>query len=39
MLPPGPVLVESLIPASLRGVVIQAGRAADYDALLAGGVQ
>ena len=38
-LPPGPVLVESLIPASLRGVVIQAGRAADYDALLAGGVQ
>jgi len=38
-LPDSPVLLDSLVPASLRGFEVQAGRAADYDALLIGGVR
>jgi transposase len=38
-LPPRPVLLESVVPASLRGVEVEAGRAADYDQLLIGGVR
>ena len=33
-----PVLLHSLVPAALRGFEVEAGRAADYDALLAAGV-
>ena len=38
-LPHSPVLLDTLVPASLRGFDVQAGRAADYDALLMGGVR
>jgi hypothetical protein len=37
-LPVRPVLIESLVPAALRAVTVEAGRAADYDVLLTGGV-
>jgi transposase len=36
-LPDSPVLLDSLVPAPLRGFEVQAGRAADYDELLIGG--
>jgi hypothetical protein len=36
-LPDSPVLLDSVIPAPLRGIEVQAGRAADYDELLIGG--
>jgi len=36
--PPRPVLIDSLVPIALRTVVVEAGCAADYDLLLAGGV-
>jgi len=38
-LPHAPVLQDSLVPASLRSFEVQAGRAADYDELLMGGVR
>ena len=34
-----PVLLHSLVPAPLRGFEVEAGRAADYDTLLVGGVR
>lgn len=37
-IPAPPVLLQSLIPAPLRGFEVEAGRAADYDALLLAGV-
>ena len=36
--PARPVLAPPLIPEALRSVQVEAGRAADYDLLLAGGV-
>ena len=33
-----PVLLDAMVPASLRSFEVQAGRAADYDELLMGGV-
>jgi transposase len=36
--PTRPILLNSLVPAPLQGVEVEAGRAADYDALLATGV-
>jgi transposase len=38
-LPSQPVLCDIAVPASLRSFEIEAGRAADYDALLFGGVR
>lgn len=38
-LPPRPVLRDIAIPASLRSFEVEVGRAADYDALLLGGVR
>jgi transposase len=38
-LPHSPVLIDSLVPASLRGIDIEAGCAADYDQLLIGGAR
>lgn len=35
--PPRPVLMDNLVPTSLRTVAVEAGCAADYDLLLAGG--
>lgn len=35
--PPRPVLMDNLVPAALRTVAVEAGCAADYDLLLAGG--
>jgi transposase len=37
-LPARPVLMDSLVPIALRTVVVEAGCAADYDLLLAGGL-
>jgi transposase len=38
-MPTRPVLIDALVPPALRAVVIEAGCAADYDLLLAGGAQ
>jgi len=38
-LPTRPVLADVMIPVALRAITIEAGCAADYDLLLAGGVQ
>ena len=38
-LPLRPVLTDALVPAALRTVTVEAGRAADYDLLLAGGAR
>jgi hypothetical protein len=36
-LPVRPVLTDASVPAALRVITVEAGRASDYDALLAGG--
>ena len=37
-LPTRPVLTDASVPATLRAITVEAGRAADYDDLLTGGV-
>ena len=37
-LPARPVLTDTAVPAALRAITVEAGCAADYDVLLAGGV-
>ena len=36
-LPVRPVLTDASVPAALRAITVEAGRASDYDVLLAGG--